>query len=222
MSVSAGPSAATIAASATRRRPEPGERRAPAARHAGREHDRERLDELDRAREERGGDEKAGGHEVELLDLVCEVLVHDPAAQLQRRRDLAVFLREVARQDREPLDLLDAHAVAVDLVDDLLHELLRLAAGAVDLVRVERDQRGDVRAAVADDERLRDEARRLERVLEVLRRDVLAAGGDDDVLLAVGDLQEAVRVDLADVAGAEPAVVGERGRGRLGILEVAR
>ena len=41
---------------------EPDERRAPAARDAGGEHDRERLDELDRAREERGGDEKAGGH----------------------------------------------------------------------------------------------------------------------------------------------------------------
>ena len=79
----------------------------------------------------------------------------------------------------------------------------------------------DVRPPVADDERLRDEARRLQRVLEVLRRDVLAAGGDDQVLLAVGDLQEAVRVDLADVAGPEPAVVGERGGRRLGILVVA-
>ncbi len=34
-------------------------------------------------------------------------------------------------------------------------------------------------------------------------------------------LQPAVRVELADVAGPEPAVLGERGGGRLGILEVA-
>ena len=46
---------------------------------------------------------------------------------------------------------------------------------------------------------------RLARVLEVLGRDVPAAG-DEDVLLAVGDPQEAVLVDRADVAGVEPAV----------------
>ena len=72
-----------------------------------------------------------------------------------------------------------------------------------DLDLVERHERGRVRPAVADDERLRDVLRRLELVLEVLRRDVLAARRDDDVLLAVGDLDEAVRVDLGDVAGAE-------------------
>ena len=147
--------------------------------------------------------------------------MHDLPPQLERGRDLALFLREVARQDREPLDLLDAHAVAVDLVDDLLRELLRVASGRPYLVPLERDERGDVRPAVADDERLRDEARRLERVLEILRRDVLAAGRDDQVLLPVGDLQVAVLVDLADVPGAEPAVVGERGGGRLRILVVA-
>ena len=42
---------------------EPRERRPPAARDARREHDRERLDELDGAREERRGDEERGGHE---------------------------------------------------------------------------------------------------------------------------------------------------------------
>ena len=68
-------------------------------------------------------------YSVELFDLVREVLVHDLAAELQRRRELALLLREVARQDREALDLLDAHAVAVHVVDDLLHELLRIAAG---------------------------------------------------------------------------------------------
>src|SRR5436190_16221301 len=46
----------------------------------------------------------------------------------------------------------------------------------------------------------------LERVLEILRRDVLAAGGDEDVLLAVGDRQEAVVVEMADVARAKPPV----------------
>ena len=75
--------------------------------------------------------------------------------------------------------------------------------------------------AVADDERLRDELRGLEVVLEVLRGDVLTACSDDDVLLAVGDRDEAVGVDLRDVARVEPAVGVEHGRGRLGILVVA-
>ena len=50
----------------------------------------------------------------------------------------------------------------------------------------------------------------LQLVLEVLRRDVLAAGGDDDVLLAVGDHEEAVVVDVPDVAGVHEALVVER------------
>src|SRR5439155_25700866 len=35
------------------------------------------------------------------------------------------------------------------------------------------------------------------------------AGGDEDVLLPVRDRQEAVLVELAEVAGPEPAVAGE-------------
>src|SRR5438045_8010375 len=154
---------------------------------------------------------------VQLVDLVGEVLLHDAAAKLERRRQLALLLREIARENREALDLLDAHAVAVDLVDERLHELLRIALGSVDLGGIERDERRHVRAPVSDDERLRDEPRGLERVLEILRRDVLAAGRDDQVLLAIGDLEEAVLVELADVAGAEPAVLRERGRRRLGL-----
>src|SRR5437868_12686127 len=40
---------------------------------------------------------------------------------------------------------------------------------------------------------------------DLLRCDVLAAGGDDDVLLAIRDAQEAV-FDRADVAGMEPPI----------------
>src|SRR5262249_32221704 len=68
---------------------------------------------------------------------------------------------------------------------------------------------------------LRDVPRRLEIALDVLRRDVLAAGGDEDVLLAVGDAHEAVRVDLRDVARAKPAVVRQYLRGCRRVAVVA-
>jgi hypothetical protein len=48
--------------------------------------------------------------------------------------------------------------------------------------------------------------RELELVLPLAGRDVLAAGRDDDVLHPVGDVEVAVVVDPADVAGVQPAV----------------
>src|SRR5437764_983534 len=79
-----------------RRGAETRERRAPAACEPGCEHDRQRLDHLDRAGEERRREEEAVPHlGVELLDLVPEVLLHDAASQLERRRDLALLLGEV-------------------------------------------------------------------------------------------------------------------------------
>ena len=67
-------------------------------------------------------------------------------------------------------------------------------------------QRDAVRPLVAVDHHLAEQRRpRLEGVLQRLRRDLLAARGHDQVLLAIGDAQEAV-LELADVAGVEPAV----------------
>ena len=81
-------------------------------------------------------------------------------------------------------------------------------------------KRGREGAAVAMHDRLGDPARLLEVVLDVGRSQVLAAGGDDDVLLAAGDPQEAVLVERAEVPGAEPAVGVLGLRGRLGIAPV--
>ena len=76
-----------------------------------------------------------------------------------------------------------------------------------DLLGVERDQRHRVGPAVAVHHGLGDPARLLEVVLDVGRREVLAARGDDDVLLAAGDGEVAVLVERAEVAGVQPAVV---------------
>ena len=57
-----------------------------------------------------------------------------------------------------------------------------------------------IRALLTDGARLADERDHLERRLEVGGADVLAAGGDDQLLLAVDDLEVAVLVEFADVA----------------------
>src|SRR5450755_4953851 len=72
------------------------------------------------------------------------------------------------------------------------------------LLGVERDQRHEVGAAVAEDDGLRDPSIVPQRVLEVRGRDVLAPGRDDDVLLAAGDEQEAVLIEAPEVAGVQP------------------
>src|ERR671935_213872 len=70
-------------------------------------------------------------------------------------------------------------------------------------------------------ERLTDQRVLLEQALDVGRRHVLAAGGDDQLLLAVHDPQVAVLVQLADVAGVQPAVLVDQLPGGLLLPEVA-
>ena len=72
-----------------------------------------------------------------------------------------------------------------------------------------------MRPPVAVDDRLADLRLQQQDALDPLRRDVVAARVDDDVLLAVGDLEVAVGVDLADVAGVQPAVAQRLGGRRL-------
>src|SRR2546430_14124567 len=59
-----------------------------------------------------------------------------------------------------------------------------------------------------------------QRLLDQHRRDVLASA-PDDVALAVDEVEPAVLVDEAEVAGQEPAVP-QGGRRRLGVAEVRR
>src|SRR5262249_31331919 len=61
----------------------------------------------------------------------------------------------------------------------------------------------------ADDTDLGDGRVQREQVLDLPRADVLALA-DDDVLLPAGDAEEALVVDGAEVAGAEPAAGSER------------
>ena len=70
---------------------------------------------------------------------------------------------------------------------------------------VDGDEGGDERPGVADDDRLADQLVRTEAVLERGRGHVLAGRRDEELLLPAGDPQEPVVVELADVAGEEPA-----------------
>ena len=80
------------------------------------------------------------------------------------------------------------------------------AREALGEVGVGHDQRDQMRPAVAVDHRLGDLGLQQQQALDALRREVVAAGVDDDVLLAVGDLEIAVGVEHADIAGVQPAV----------------
>ena len=88
------------------------------------------------------------------------------------------------------------------------------------LVGIEHQRRDQVRPVVAVRDRLGDPAALLELVLDVGGGDVLAARGDDEVLLAPGDRHEAVVVDRAEVAGGQPPL-GQRLPGGLLVLEIA-
>ena len=89
-----------------------------------------------------------------------------------------------------------------------------------DVVLIDHDEAGQVVPTIADHDRVGDIGAELQQVLDRRRRDILAAGGDDDVLHPVGDAQIAV-IERAAIAGVQPAVFQRLG-GLVGHLPVAR
>jgi len=102
-------------------------------------------------------------------------------------------------------------------LDLLLREARALAPHDVGA----RDLCAGARRAGAHDGGVDDVAVREEHGLELGRGD-LPAAHLDDVFLAVGDVAFAGGGDMADVAGADPAVGGEGGGGGGGVVEVAQ
>src|SRR3546814_12693138 len=73
-----------------------------------------------------------------------------------------------------------------------------------------------VRALVAIDHRLENFGLERQHPLDPLRRDIVAFVVDDQVLLAIGDDDAALSVDMADIAGMQPRPpVGDRKSTRL-------
>src|SRR5580704_8372757 len=88
-------------------------------------------------------------------------------------------------------------------------------------IGIESDQAGDEGATVAYHHALADQRVRADPVLEYGGRHVLAARGDDQLLLAAGDPQEALVIQFADVPGVQAAVRVEHVAGGRRIVPVA-
>ena len=82
------------------------------------------------------------------------------------------------------------------------------------------DQHRRVLAAIAEEHGFGNERAAFEDRFDRLRRDLLPAGGDEQILLSIGNRQVAFRIDVPDVAGVEPSVLQHIG-GRLRLVEVA-
>src|SRR5687768_674667 len=135
---------------------------------------------------------------IERLEARGELLVDLLALHLQRRREQAVRDRQRRLDDDELLERLVAGELGVDGVDPLLHERARrfrprvrrdasLIEVRADGLLVEPDARDQIPPRVAVDDDVREERVVAEALLDVRGRDVLAAGRDEDVLLAVDD-----------------------------------
>src|SRR5216683_7039163 len=158
------------------------------------------------------------------------------ALDLEGWRHLAVGGGERLLRDDEAADPLDRGEPLIDPRDRRADRLLELAvAGQRDKrvgvapvrfgkagkeLAVGHDDGDEIGAAVAENHRLGD--LRLERQvsLDARRRDHVAARVLDEIALAVGDLEVALAVELADIAGMQPAIL-QRARGRLRVVPIA-
>ena len=167
------------------------------------------------------------------------VVLDDVALDLHRRGQLAGLDREVVVEQLPLLDGLPAVELRVELVDVAACTIFLTCVGARRSRRSRRPTPFSLaQSAIASGSRVISAthevalvaehhelagvgADRLELRLDRRRGDVLAAGGLEQLLDPAGDRRKPVGVDRALVAGAQPAVLGERLRGLLGQVVVA-
>ena len=150
-------------------------------------------------------------------------LVDGRSFDLERRCQLAGRNRQRLGQDAPVADVFDVGVPTVGGVDSraelgmqirILRKRLQphrplVVCTCPTLGRglVEREERGQIAAPIADDDGLADQRVCSEVGLDVLGRDVLAVRRDDEILLAAGDPQVAAIVERAEIAGPQPTVV---------------
>ena len=146
---------------------------------------------------------------------------HHGPPDLECRRELAGGDGQLVGQDPVLADPFHPRAAGVHLGHesvDLLPEIgvggqLLVVRHLAPLVRplrqrlgVERQQRRQVAPALADDDGLGDERVALQLHLDVLGRDVLPGGGDDEVLLPAREPEIAVGVERSQVTRVHPTL----------------
>src|SRR5712692_980180 len=150
------------------------------------------------------------------LDLHLVALLHDLPFDVELERKLAFRLREVLQQKGEVLNPLPAAMARIGRIHrllDLLVDRRVVEACFAGRVPVGHDEGRDVWPSVPDHDGPFDERVAHQLNLQGLGCDVLAHRGFEEGLLAIGDAEEAIAIDDADVPGMQPAVLEDLGRG---------
>src|SRR6516165_9241380 len=160
---------------------------------------------------------------VNRFDDVGVFLVDDAAADLARARQLAIVGVEFLVEQEKAGDALRRRQRGVYRFDFLLQQRVNLLArrkvgigrkGDPVFLRpfrndreADADHRRERLAAGAEHDRLGDIGRKLQLVFEILRREALAARGLCEILDAVDDHELLAVVEIAGVAGIQPAIL---------------
>src|SRR5579883_1772509 len=188
-----------------------------------------------------GLDLAGAGVAVERLDEGRVFLGDEAPPDLAGAGQLAVIGVELLAQDEEAADLRAgqhrvARELAIDRLDMAADEVVNLGLGrelaiarigealplgpVADGAEIDVDEDSGIVAAMAEGHRLADRGEELELVLEIFGREERAVGEAADILGAVDDLELAALVEIAGIAGMDPAVRRLRLARRLGVLVV--
>src|SRR5215472_4490861 len=162
---------------------------------------------------------------VQGLDDAAILLFHHSALELKRKGEGAIVKRKILGKQRETLDGFILREMGGEALDFFLNDGVRPRMGDQFGVgrkfqtfireprsngsRIRHDERGDEFALITNNNVVQDVRAGLQNVFNRLRRDKFSTGGLDQIFFAVGDVQIAVGIQIPDVAGAEPAVLGK-------------
>src|SRR6267378_1782112 len=174
---------------------------------------------------------------VEGLDDGGVLLLDDAALELEGEGEAAIVERKIFGEKSEALDglvLREMDGEALNFRFDQraypgMRGQLRIGGELDSLVGgsggngdgIGDDERGNKFAPITDDHGIQNVGARLQSVFDGLRSDEFSRRRFDQVFFAVGDEEIVVLVEIADVAGREPAVFGKNFTGGFGILVVA-
>src|ERR1039458_4687747 len=159
---------------------------------------------------------------VEVVDLAAVAVFDYAAAQFHGGGKSAVLGGEFVRDEENAFQLFESREILIGIFRDCFIKYLDLRvgdefgarresyvvfAGPVFQQReVRRDDDKSKLAFVANDGRVSDQGVEFQRVFNGLRSDELSARSFYEFFLAIGDGEISIGIDVADVAGFEPAI----------------